>query len=315
MMLRIALAALGAAIFLGACAVLPHMFRTAMQRRLYELRRFGGQRNGRSRAGELAAALRRAATANPNQGWRARTRARLERAALPWTEWQWVSARLVLTAAVLVVLVFVSPWYVAVALALLTGALAPGVLLRVRVARRKAAFAEDLPETLRLAVSSLRSGFTLQHAIAAAANEGSGVVADELRRALNETRLGGNLEDALERLADRTGNHDVIWLVMAIRIQREVGGNLSDVLQTTTDTMRERAQLQRHVMTLSAEGRLSAMILFALPIVVGAWLLVFRTDYVRPLYTEPLGIVMLVYSAVSLAAGALWLRAVIRIDV
>ncbi|GAA3454771.1 type II secretion system F family protein [Dactylosporangium matsuzakiense] len=312
---RLALAAVATAAFLAAWIALPLIFRTPMQRRLHELRRFGRRRLLGRRSGlKPAGALRRAATA-PGRDWQLRTRARLEHAAVPLTEWQWVGARAAIVVVTFAALMIEVPWFVALPLALLAGAVLPGVVLRARVARRKAVFAQDLPDALRLAVSSLRSGFTLQHAIQAAANEGGGVVADELRRVLSETRLGGRLEDAMERLAERTGNHDVIWLVMAIRIQREVGGSLSDVLQTTTDTMRERAQLQRHVRTLSAEGRLSAAILFALPIVIGAWLLVFRSEYIHPLFSEPIGIALLVYAVLSLGAGALWLRVVIRIDV
>ena len=88
--------------------------------------------------------------------------------------------------------------------------------------------------------------------------EGAEPVATEFGRALAETRLGGDLEDALERTAVRNGSQDLAWLVMAIRIQREVGGNLSEVLETAVETMRERARLRRHVRALSAEGRLSA---------------------------------------------------------
>jgi tight adherence protein B len=105
------------------------------------------------------------------------------------------------------------------------------------------------------------------------------------------------------------------WTVIAIRIQREVGGNLAEVLGNTVETMRERAQLRRHIRALSAEGRLSAYILVSLPIMVGGWLFLTRRAYVRPLYTTPLGLSMLTFAAVLIVAGALWMRKMVRVEV
>jgi tight adherence protein B len=101
---------------------------------------------------------------------------------------------------------------------------------------------------------------------------------------------------------------------MAIRIQREVGGHLAEVLNTTVGTMRERSQLRRHVKALSAEGRLSAYILVALPVLIGGWLFIGSPGYVRPLYTTTVGIVMLALAAVLTAVGALWMRKVIKVE-
>ena len=102
---------------------------------------------------------------------------------------------------------------------------------------------------------------------------------------------------------------------MAIRIQRTVGGNLVEVLRNTVGTMRERAQLRGHVRALSAEGRLSAYILVALPVLVGAWLFLARPSYVRPLYTTAFGLVMLVGAVVLVVLGALWMRKLIKVEV
>src|SRR4029453_15408567 len=90
------------------------------------------------------------------------------------------------------------------------------------------------------------------------------------------------------------GCTDLSWAVVAIRVQREVGGNLTEVLETTVTTMREREQMRRHVRALSAEGRVSAWVLLALPLLGAAFMFTARRDYLRPLYTEPLGIAMLI---------------------
>jgi tight adherence protein B len=105
------------------------------------------------------------------------------------------------------------------------------------------------------------------------------------------------------------------WLVMAIRIQREVGGNLSEVLETAVATMRDRYRLVRHIRALSAEGRLSALVLLGMPIVLGGWMFVFRREYLRPLYTEPMGLLMLGGSIVMVIVGGLWLRKLVQVHV
>ena len=102
---------------------------------------------------------------------------------------------------------------------------------------------------------------------------------------------------------------------MAIRIQRSVGGNLVEVLRNTVDMMRERAKLRRHVRALSAEGRLSAYILIALPLLVGTWLLLSRRTYMRPLYTTPFGLTMLIGAALLLVVGTLWMRKAVKVEV
>ena len=102
---------------------------------------------------------------------------------------------------------------------------------------------------------------------------------------------------------------------MAIRIQREVGGNLAEILLTTAGVMRERARLRRQVKALSAEGRLSAYVLLALPIGMALYMFAVRRAYIRPLYTTGFGVAMLAFAVVSLAIGMLWMRKVVSIDV
>jgi tight adherence protein B len=306
-----------AAVFLISYAVLDALFgRTFFQRRLDALRRFAVQRppeKGRllrlfraevTRAGEVLARLSRLDN-----------HTLLDAAAMPIRPAEWLVIRFGAALALALVLGLILPWFLGVPAGLLAGFLIPNALLQGRIERRKRRFAEELPDTLQMIVSSLRSGFTLQHGIENGVRDNEGPVSAELRRAISETRLGADLEDALEGVGLRTGNQDMKWLVMAIRLQREVGGNLSEVLQTTADTMREREELRRNVRSLSAEGRLSAMILLAMPLTIGAWMFLFRTAYIRPLYTEPLGLLMLGAAVVLLIVGGLWLRRVVRVEV
>jgi len=216
----------------------------------------------------------------------------------------------------------------AAALTLATGNILIGVLggaligwlgmhaaLSIRIGRRRAAFGDQLPDVLQLIAGSLQSGFSLPQAVDAVVREGTQPAAEEFSRALAEARLGADLEDALNRVAERMDSTDLRWTVMAIRIQREVGGNLAEVLRTTVGTMRERAFLRRQVTALSAEGRLSAYVLVALPILIGGWFFYSDPSYMRPLYTTLIGLVMLVGTAALIVVGAFWMRKLIKIEV
>ena len=110
------------------------------------------------------------------------------------------------------------------------------------------------------------------------------------------------------------GSDDLRWTVMAIRIQKGIGGNLAEVLTTTVNTIRERGYLRRQVHALSAEGRLSAYILVALPLVVGVFLFITRRTYMRPLYTTHEGELMLAGAFVLIVLGALIIRQMIKLE-
>jgi Flp pilus assembly protein TadB/Mg-chelatase subunit ChlD len=189
------------------------------------------------------------------------------------------------------------------------------VWLRHRQTRRARAFADSLPDTLQLVASSLRTGFSLPQALDAAQQDGVQPMAEELGRALASARIGAPLEDELDLIAERTQSEDWRWAVMAIRIQRSVGGNLAEVLMTTVRTLRERAATRRQVRTLSAEGRLSAYILVGLPILVAAALLTFRRAYLRPLWTTTPGLVMISGAVVLMVLGGFWMRKVVTVEV
>ena len=217
---------------------------------------------------------------------------------------------------------------IAAAISVLTGNVVIGVLvgaligwfgmrmlLNFLIRRRRAAFAEQLPDVLQLLASSLRSGFSLQQALDAVVRETGPPAGPEFTRALAEARLGAELEMGMETIADRMGSDDLRWTVMAIRIQRGIGGNLAEVLTTTVSTIRERGYLRRQVHALSSDGRLSAYILVALPAVIGAILFLSKPSYMRPLYTTHLGLVLLGGAVLLQVVGALLMRQMIKVEV
>jgi len=240
---------------------------------------------------------------------------RLDLAAVLRKPAEWVLLTLCGSAAlgVALMLVGVNP-LLSVPIGLVASWLVQHVYLSFRIARRRAAFGEQLPDVLQLIVGSLRSGFSLAQAIDAVVRDGTQPAAGEFSRALAETRIGVELEDGLNRVADRMECNDLRWVVMATRIQREVGGNLAEVLKNTVDTMRERAQTRRHVRALSAEGRLSGFIIVGLPIVLGAWLTFSKPEYMSPLYTTPIGLMLVAGGAGLIVVGAFWIRALIKVE-
>jgi tight adherence protein B len=140
-------------------------------------------------------------------------------------------------------------------------------------------------------------------------------VSTELYRALAETRIGAELTDALDRLANRMDSENMRWTTMAIRIQQQVGGNLGETLRTTATTLREREQLRRMVRGLSAEGRLSAYILIGLPIGLFGYMLLTNHDYIALLWTTGLGWLMLAVALVGMAVGSFWMSRVVKVEV
>lgn len=230
------------------------------------------------------------------------------------SEWVVLGGSAGLLIAVLVTLLTQSP-LLGILAGALVGWLGMRLIVSVRISRRRAAFADQLPDLLQLVAGSLQSGFSLPQALDAVVRENTQPSAGEFSRALAETRIGSDVEDALERVADRMDSTDLHWAVMAIRIQRSVGGNLVEVLRNTVDMMRERSGLRRHVRALSAEGRLSAYILIGMPLVVGGWLFLSRGDYMRPLYTTPFGLGMLIGAGILVVLGTVWMRNVVKVEV
>lgn len=201
-------------------------------------------------------------------------------------------------------------------IALLAAATAPlsaVIVLRVRTSRRRAAFAQQLDGTLQLLASNLRAGYSTMQALASVAKDADEPTSTEFARAVNETRVGRPVVAALETVADRMQSGDFEWAVQAVAINREVGGSLAEVLDGVSGTIRERGQIRRHVAALSAEGKLSAVILMLLPFAVAGMVLLTNPGYLEPLVTTPFGIVLLAIGVVMLTVGGLWLRKTVEV--
>jgi len=191
----------------------------------------------------------------------------------------------------------------------------PVAFLELRRVKRLKAFERQLPDVLNLFAGSMRAGFSFSQALEAVAEEAPEPARRELARCFTESRLGRPIEDALEDSANRMHSMDLMWAVMAIRIQREVGGNLAELLDTVARTMTDRERLSREIQALTAEGRLSAWILGIFPPVFALVLYIVQPKYMVVLFQTGIGIMAVIASAVLACFGFWWLRTLMRIEV
>jgi tight adherence protein B len=197
----------------------------------------------------------------------------------------------------------------------LLAVLVPPAVIKFLAARRAKKFQGQLPDTLSLLSGSLRAGYSLLQGVEAVSGEVGEPMGKELRRVITEARLGREIEDSMDAVAERMGSPDFAWAVMAVRIQREVGGNLSELLLTVADTMIQRERLRRDVAALTAEGKISAIILGLLPIGLGAFMWLSNPEYMSPLGSTGLGKVLLGVATASGLAGFAWMKKIINIEI
>jgi tight adherence protein B len=241
--------------------------------------------------------------------------AKLEQAGLPMKAGEFVALTAVCAVAGGVLGAFLLGNIFVVLLIAIAGSLIPYAwLLRARSQRQKK-MAEQLADVLSILASSLRAGHSFLQALDQVANEIKDPSAAEFHRVVSEIRLGRSVDDAMIEMADRIGSEDMRWAVMAVNIQRQVGGNLAEVLDIVSNTVRERAYIHRQVKVLSAEGRISIGILAVLPFGIFFYLMLVNPEYVGILFTHPIGRILLLAGLSLMAAGIYVMTRIVRIDV
>ena len=177
--------------------------------------------------------------------------------------------------------------------------------------KRRNTFDQQLGDTLQLLAGGLRAGHSILRAIDAAATESLSPTSEEMRRVVTETSLGRDLLLSLTDTAERMRNEDFVWIAQAIQINREVGGNLAEVLDQVNETIRERSEIKGHIKSLAAEGKFSAYILMAMPIGIVFMLMLVNPGYMNVMFTHPLGWGMIGASVILMTIGGLWMRKII----
>lgn len=186
--------------------------------------------------------------------------------------------------------------------------------VRIKVGKRRKAFEAQLPDALSLIAASLQAGHTFLRAVQTMVEESEAPLSQEFERVLAETTLGDPLVDALERLSHRLQLEDLGWVVQAIRIQQTVGGKLADLLHTLAEFMRAREEIRREVKVLTAEGRISAYILGALPVFIFFAVKTLSPEYLDPMLHMP-GLIGLIGAGTSVAIGVAMIMKMVKVEV
>lgn len=195
------------------------------------------------------------------------------------------------------------------------GALVPYLYVRRVRARRLRSFEEQLPEAIDLLGRAIRSGHPLSAGLRMVAEESANPVAGEFRRVFEEQKFGLPFEDSLAGLATRVPLVDVRILVTAVLIQRDVGGNLAEILDNLSHLIRSRFTIRRQLSTYTAQGRMSGYVLGALPIAVGFMIFLVNPEYIMTLFRDPVG-KMMVWAAAGLQMlGFFWIRRIVDIEI
>ncbi len=185
--------------------------------------------------------------------------------------------------------------------------------LGVKLSRRRKAFAQQLHGTITIMVGSMRAGRGLPQALELVADESSSPTSEEFRRVVIESRVGRDPVASMEAVADRMDNDDLHWISQAIQINRELGGDLTELLDNLAAVIRDRGRVKLQVRSLSAEGRMSAWVVGILPIVMFFYMRFANPGYVELLWSDPAGIAMLVSGLVLMGLGAIWMKKLVNI--
>jgi tight adherence protein B len=181
-----------------------------------------------------------------------------------------------------------------------------------KAGKRLKKFESQLPDTLVAVAASLRAGHSFAQAMSTIVKDGAEPAAKEFTRVETETRLGRSTDDALQAMADRLASRNFEFVVLAVNIQRQVGGSLAEILDMVADTVREREQFSRKVRALTAMGRASAYVLVGMPIVLFGVIWLMDRSYVRPLWAQGAGNIMVLMGAISMTLGGLVCRKIVN---
>ena len=191
------------------------------------------------------------------------------------------------------------------------GGILPLLYVRMKAKRRQAAFEAQLPETLITMAASLKAGHAFNSALNSVIRDGAEPTSTELARVSSEIQLGMTSEAALESMAARLDSTNFGFVVMAVNIQRTVGGSLAEILDMVADTVRQRQQFTRKVKALTAQGRMSAYVLLAMPFVMGLAISAFNGKYISILFTSAMGKVLIGGALVSMTIGGFVIRKIV----
>lgn len=197
----------------------------------------------------------------------------------------------------------------------LVGLILPKWYLKKKQNSRMAKFNQGLPDMLTTVIGSLRAGFSFPQALKSVTEESESPIKDEMETVLKEMQYGSSLEDSLNSLKERMPSEDLDLMIQAILIQRQVGGNLATVLDKIVETIRDRTKIQGQIKTLTAQGKLSGIVIALLPLILGLFIYIIDPEYIGTLFSHPIGIGLILAAVVSGIIGFILIKKVTTIEV
>lgn len=239
----------------------------------------------------------------------------LVQAHLPLKPEEYIAFNIIIIISAMTVVFILTESFAASLLLSLGTAFIPGLYLKSRKRSIIHKIEEQLPDTIALLSNTLKAGYSFLQAVDAAAKELPPPVSLEFQQILKEVSLGVNTEKALEELGERVQSKDIELIIMAVLIQRQIGGNLSEILDNISETIRSRIKIKGEIRILTAQGRISGLIISLMPVVLGVFLYTINPSYISLLFTNPLGMVMLASAVCMQGIGIFLIRRIIRIEV
>ncbi|WP_226643729.1 type II secretion system F family protein [Mesobacillus subterraneus] len=195
------------------------------------------------------------------------------------------------------------------------GFLLPGWYVKKKIKERIVKFNDGLPDMISTIVGSLRAGFSFQQALKTVIEEAGSPIKEEMDSVIKEMQYGASLEDSLNDLKERMPSEDLDLMIQAILIQRQVGGNLATVLDKIVQTIRERTKIHRQISSLTAQGRLSGIVIGLLPIILAFVLYLIEPEYIGTLFRHPIGIALTIAGIFSGIIGFVLIRKITAVEV
>lgn len=195
----------------------------------------------------------------------------------------------------------------------LTGVALPQIYLKIKISKRRALFERQLGDALMVLSNALRAGFSFQQALANAAEDLADPIGGEFRTACRELKLGMDVESTLSKVADRMASNDLRLITTAVVVQQQVGGNLSEILDTISQTIRDRLAIKRSIKTLTAQGRISGKIIGGIPMILLLMISMINPTYMTPLFETAVGKLMLAFGFVMEYVGFLVIGKIVNL--
>lgn len=198
----------------------------------------------------------------------------------------------------------------------IAGYLIPKLILKTAIQKRLNKFNLQLPDAVNIIINSLKSGLSLIQAMESVASEMSEPISSEFERVVNEiTVLGRRKEEALQNMNKRVNSDDLDLVITAIIIQSQIGGNLAEILENIVETVRDRIKIKREIKALTAQGRMSGIIVASIPVFIGAFILIIDPSYFKPFFAHPIGWALTIYSIISEVLGFVLIKKIISVDI